>query len=81
MNVLQADVVDKLKAMADGIGKKQSEEALYNLYQIAADQLNTPEQREALRLGTMAMILYAYRMKVRAFLYERCFRRAYRRLK
>ena len=81
MNVLQADVVDKLKAMADGVGKKQSEEALYNLYQIAANQLITDEQREALRLGTMAMISYAYRMKVRAFFYERRFRRVYRRIK
>ena len=74
------EVLTNLEALAAGMGK-QSADMMYNFYAIAnARLLETEEQREAFRLGALAMFADAAGYKLRAVYYRRKFKKAIKAL-
>lgn len=74
------NVMVNLEALASGIGK-QDADTMYNFYSIAnARLLETEAQREAFRLGALAMFADAAGYKLRAAYYRRKFKQAMKRL-
>lgn len=70
------EVLTNLEALASGVGK-QDEDMLFNFYTIASERLlETEEQREAFRLGALAMFADAAGYKIRAAYYRRKFKQA-----
>ncbi|MDY0409969.1 hypothetical protein ACFFIS_04735 [Virgibacillus soli] len=74
------NVITYLKALASGIGK-QDEDTMYSFYAIAHNQLKTQAEREAFRYGTLAMLADVGKMRIRAALYRRKFRKAMDKLR
>lgn len=74
------EVLANLEALASGIGK-QDADVMFSFYAIAnARLLETEEQREAFRLGALAMFADAAGYKLRAAYYRRKFYKALKRL-
>ena len=74
------NVLTNLEALAAGMGK-QSADMMYNFYAIAnARLLKTEAQREAFRLGALAMCADVAGYKIRAAYYRRKFKQAMKRL-
>lgn len=74
------NVLTNLEALAAGMGK-QSADMMYNFYAIAnARLLKTEAQREAFRLGALAMFADVAGYKIRAAYYRRKFKQAMKRL-
>lgn len=74
------EVLTNLEALAAGMGK-QDADTMYSFYSIAnARLLKTEEEREAFRLGALAMFADAAGYKLRAAYYRRKFKRAMKRL-
>lgn len=74
------EVLANLEALASGIGK-QDADTMYSFYAIAnARLLKTEEQREAFRLGALAMMADAAGYKIRAAYYRCKFKKAMKEL-
>ena len=74
------EVLANLEALAAGIGK-QDADTMYSFYSIAnARLLETEAQREAFRLGALAMMADAAGYKLRAAYYRRKFYKAMKAL-
>lgn len=74
------EVLTNLEALAAGIGK-QDVDTMLSFYAIAnARLLETEEQREAFRLGALAMFADAAGYNLRAAYYRRKFKRAMKAL-
>lgn len=74
------EVLINLEALASGIGK-QDADTMYSFYAIAnARLLETEEQRQAFRLGALAMFADAAGYKIRAAYYRRKFKQAMKAL-
>lgn len=74
------EVLTNLKALASGIGKQDADTA-FSFY-VAASQrlLETEEQREAFRLGALALFADVAGYKIRAAYYRHKFKKAMERL-
>ena len=74
------EVLTNLEALAAGMGK-QDVDTMLSFYSIAnARLLETEEQREAFRLGALAMMADAAGYKLRAAYYRRKFKKAMKEL-
>lgn len=74
------NVLTNLEALAAGMGK-QDVDTMYNFYSIASERLlKTEAQREAFRLGALAMFADAAGYKIRAAYYRRKFKKAMKEL-
>lgn len=74
------NVLTNLEALASGVGK-QDEDMLFNFYTIASERLlETDAEREAFRLGALAMFADVAGYKIRAAYYRRKFKQAMKRL-
>lgn len=70
------EVLTNLEALASGIGK-QDADTMYSFYSIANTRLlETEAEREAFRLGALAMFADAAGYKLRAAYYRRKFKKA-----
>lgn len=74
------NVLLSLEGLATGIDAKQDEETLYSFFEIAAAQLDTIEEKRAIRLGALALFADVAKMPVKAFYYRHKFRKAMRKL-
>ena len=75
------NVMINLDALASGIGK-QDADMLFNFYWIASERLlETQEEREAFRLGALAMFADEAGYKIRAAYYRRKFCKAVEKLR
>ena len=73
-------VMINLEALASGIGK-QGVDTAYSFYSIASDRLlETEAEKEAFKLGSLAMMADAAGYKVRAAYYRYKFKRALKEL-
>ena len=73
------NVIINLEALASGIGK-QDENTTMSFYAIAHNQLETKQEREAFRLGALAMFADVGNMRIRAAYYRRKFKKAIEQL-
>lgn len=74
------DVMRYLEALASGIGY-QDDETLYSFYAAASNQLETEAEREAFRLGALALTADVAGMRLRNWYYTRKFKKAMKNLK
>ena len=74
------EVLANLEALASGIGKQDVDTA-FSFYAIASERLlETDAEREAFRLGALAMFADAAGYKIRAAYYRRKFKKAMKAL-
>ena len=74
------NVLTNLEALASGIGKQDVDTA-FSFYAIASERLlETDAEREAFRLGALAMFADVAGFKIRAAYYRRKFKRAIKAL-
>ena len=74
------NVLKYLEAFASGIGK-QSEEISISFYEIGMNQMDTHEQREAFRLGSLAVLTGVSNMRIRHSWYTHKFKKAINKIK
>ncbi|MBM7717248.1 hypothetical protein JOC94_004273 [Bacillus thermophilus] len=72
-------VMINLEALASGIGKQGVNPAV-SFYHIAHNQLQTDEERQAFRLGALAMFADVGKMRLRRAYYTHQFRKAMKKL-
>lgn len=73
------NVLTNLEALASGVGKQDVDTSI-SFYNIVSNQLETQEEREAFRLGALAIFADVGNMRIRAWYYRRKFQRAMERL-
>lgn len=74
------DVLRYLEALASGVGY-QDDETLYSFYVAASNQLETNAEREAFRLGALALTADVADLRLRSWYYTRKFKKAMKNLK
>lgn len=69
------DVLRYLEALSTGIGY-QDDETLYSFYVAASNRLETKAEREAFRLGALALTADVAGMRLRSWYYTLKFKKA-----
>lgn len=73
------NVIKYLEALTSGIGK-QDEEITMNFYHISLSQLDTAEEKEAFKQGSLAVFAEAGKMRFRRMWYTRKYKKALKQL-
>lgn len=72
-------MMKKLKALAETIDNS-TEEGVINMYELIDSGFNTAAEREAFRLGALALMAGVGNMRLRHWYYTRKFKRAFNKL-
>ena len=75
------NVIEGLKAIASTIDNSKDEQSIVNMYEIASNQMESDEQAQALKYGTLALLSDVGKKRIKRLYYYRKFAKSIKKLK
>jgi len=74
------NVIEALAAIASTIDNSKDEQSIVNMYEIASNQMESDEQAQALKYGTLALLSDVGKKRIKRWIYYRKFAKSIKKL-